>query len=70
MTPRAGGQRDDPLPKPKKAKDHVDPSTLVMLHAYSGYAYLYLRGKFLDLLENILATILFWRPASASLGAC
>eukprot|EP00966_Prymnesium_polylepis_P009086 209588-Prymnesium_polylepis.1 len=55
------------MPKaPKKTKDHVDPSPLVCAHAYSGYAYLYVRGKFLDLLEQIVSKILFWRPASSS----
>ena len=55
-----------PVPKPKKKKDHVDPSKMVALHAYSGYAYLIVRGAVLDVLDRILGKILFWRPASSA----
>jgi len=48
-------------PVPPKVKDHVEPSFLISAHTYSGYAYLYLRGKFLDALQFLVHTLVFWK---------
>ena len=56
------------LPVPKKEKDHVDPSFVVMCHAYSGYAYLILRGAFLDLLQGLVGSALWWVRKSGAQG--
>ena len=49
------------LPMPKKEKDFVDPSFPVLMHAYSGYAYLIARGAFLDVLQALVGVLFFWR---------
>lgn len=61
-SPRKGGT----LAPKNKVKDHVEPSRLVSLHSYSGYAFLILRGVALDLLERIVSCIFFWRSQTSS----
>jgi hypothetical protein len=55
------GKRGAPPPPPPKEKDHVDPSLALAAHAYSGYAYLFLRGYTLDFLQVVVSVVCFWR---------
>lgn len=59
--PSKGRDSGPAVPEPKKEKDFVDPSLPILLHAYSGYAYLIMRGYFLDFLQILVGTLFFWR---------
>ena len=57
------------LPKPaREERDEAEPSTLIKMHAMSGYAFLIVRGVVLDVLQLLLAP-LSWRRASPAAGA-
>ena len=60
MAVRAGKPKRDGS-APVKVKDHVEPSLALSAHTYSGYAYLYMRGKFLDGLQFMVHALTFWK---------
>ena len=55
-----------PIPPPPMEKDGEAPEWANWLHAYSGYAYLIVRGGLLDIIQTAMSVVCFWRSADSS----
>jgi len=62
----AATQKTTAAAPPKEEVDEAEPSALIKAHTLSGYAYLIARGKVLDLVEKLVASLFFWRRAASA----
>ena len=68
--PKAKPPRRPKMPQgnPKQAHDPAEPSAMIKMHAYSGYAFLIARGVVLDLLEGVFSLLRLRRAAAGASG--